>query len=378
MTGAKLALLVGNSDYKDARFARLRAPAHDVDALSRVLSNPRIGGFDVHKLLNEQSWVISEEIEGLFADRRRDDLLLLYISCHGVKDASGRLHFAATNTRFERLGSTGISATWVNEQVDRSLSRRIVLLLDCCYSGSFARGLAPRGARGVEVIERFGGRGRAVITASDSMEYAYEGDDLMLEAAQPSLFTRAVVTGLETGEADLNGDGRVAVDELYSYVYDSVRKGTPSQTPTMSSVGLQGELYLAQNPQGVRPVELNLSTTDNTGTQGPPVSSLSEGQGRRGLLVRLLMLATPRTGGARAARLLYWLSLLWGVVWLTACLATQFSTGVTPSNAGSFLIVFVLGASPPAFGAWTLTHWLDDRKVARVREGSTGKHRGAQ
>jgi hypothetical protein len=175
-------------------------------------------------------------------------LLLLYFSCHGVKDPTGRLYFAATNTRFGRLGSTGISAAWVNEQVDRSRSRRIVLLLDCCYSGAFARGLAPRAAPGMQVMEQLDGRGRAVITASDAMEYAYEGDELALDAGQPSVFTRALVEGLETGEADRDRDGRVAIDELYAYLYERVRQTTPTQTPTISTIGLQGELYLARNP----------------------------------------------------------------------------------------------------------------------------------
>ncbi|MGH8909013.1 MAG: hypothetical protein ACRD0K_21595 [Egibacteraceae bacterium] len=76
------------------------------------------------------------------------------------------------------------------------------MLLDCCYSGAYARGLAPRADAGMQVVERLEGRGRAVITASDGMEYAYEGDELSLDAGQPSLFTRAVVDGLQTGEAD--------------------------------------------------------------------------------------------------------------------------------------------------------------------------------
>lgn len=254
MTDAKAALLVASSEYQDEHFRRLRAPAHDVEALSRVLGDPGIGGFEVRKLINEQSWVIAEEIEGFFADRRKQDLLLMYFSCHGMKDAAGRLHFVTTNTRFGRLGSTGISASWVSEQIDRSLSRRIVLLLDCCYSGAFSRGLAPRAASGVAVMEQFGGRGRAIITASDAMEYAYEGDELALDVGQPSIFTRALVDGLETGKADRDGDGRVGADELYAHVFDKVREETPHQTPTMSTSGLQGELYLARNPNPPPPL----------------------------------------------------------------------------------------------------------------------------
>lgn len=269
---AKAALLIASSDYHDPKFQQLRAPAHDVDALARVLGNPEIGGFDVRMLMNEPSWAVSEEVEAFFVDRKPDDLLLLYFSCHGIKDASGRLYFASKNTKFERLAATGISSAWVNERMESSRSRRIVLLLDCCYSGAFARGLAPRGAGSVEVVERFGGRGRVVITASDAMEYAYEGDTLTMDAGQPSVFTGALVHGLETGEADLDGDGRVGVSELYEYVYDQVRKSTPSQTPTMSSHGLQGELFLARNPCSPPPVEAAPQPVPGgmTSTYAPP------------------------------------------------------------------------------------------------------------
>lgn len=249
MSETKTALLVATDAYEDPKFRRLRAPTSDAEALAGVLADPAVGGFAVRSLVNEAFWTINEEIEGFFSDCRRDDLLLLYFACHGLKDPSGRLYFATSNTKFARLAATGVSSAWVNEQMDRCRSRRIVMLLDCCYSGAFARGLAPRGGEGrVEVVQRFDGRGRAVITASDAMEYAYEGDELAVEAGAPSVFTGALVGGLTSGEADRDGDGKVGLEELYDYVYDRVREVTPDQTPTMSTHGVQGELFIAANP----------------------------------------------------------------------------------------------------------------------------------
>ena len=89
------------------------------------------------------------------------------------------------------------------------------------------------------------GRGRAIITASNSMEYAYEGDELTGEG-QPSVFTEAVVEGLRTGKADLDMDHLISIDDLYHYVYDRVRERTPNQTPSIKS-DLEGALYLARS-----------------------------------------------------------------------------------------------------------------------------------
>jgi hypothetical protein len=224
-----------------------------------VLGAPEIGGFTVQSVLNEPRHVVEEAIDALFADSQRGDMCLLYFSCHGVKDPAGRLYFATGNTKLSRLSSTAISASWVNEQMDRSRSSGVVLLLDCCYSGAFARGLMPRAGEQIDVLERLGGGGRVVITASTALEYAFEGEELSMASAAPSLFTGAVVHGLESGAADTDGDGKVSVDELYDYVYQRVRATTPNQTPTKSVHNLRGDLYLARSTQpqrGMLPTEL--------------------------------------------------------------------------------------------------------------------------
>ena len=245
MSDTRDALLVGCSDYEDSEFPPLQAPAQDVDALERVLADPTIGNFTVQPLLNKPSGEVRERIERFFANRKPDDLLLLYFSCHGDLDPRGRLYFVAANTKKELPESTGITAEWVKNQMDQSRSQRIVLLLDCCYSGAFA----TRGNGGKEILEQvrqLGGRGRVVITASGKAEQAYE-----------SRFTNAVVQGLETGEADLDGDGRVSVSELYQYVYNKVSQGKPNQTPTMSA-RVEGQLYLANNPRALMPLPAEL------------------------------------------------------------------------------------------------------------------------
>jgi branched-chain amino acid transport system substrate-binding protein len=247
MSGKRVALLVGCSDYQDPKFHQLPAPVQDLDALRPVLADPTIGDFTVGTLLNKPSGTVSQQIESFFANCKPDDLLLLYFSCHGVLDSRGRLHFVATNTQKELLDATGISARWVKEQMDHSRSQRIVLLLDCCYSGAFATGLRRGSAGTEEILEQLGGHGRVVITASGKMEYAYESE-----------FTNAVVVGLETGAADLDGDGQVSVFDLYQYVHDRVRRNRPDQTPTMSADGIRGQLYLAKNPHALLPLPVEL------------------------------------------------------------------------------------------------------------------------
>lgn len=252
MDGQRKALIVANDDYEHEGLRRLLSPAADAQALAGVLGDPQIGDFDVHVVRNEPAHAIQAQIEDLFSESRADDVLLLHFSCHGLKSESGELFFAARNTRPNRLGSTAVSADFVQRCMKASRSRCIVLFLDCCYGGAFSQGVTVRASGEVNVLDSFhseklgGGRGRAVITASNSMEYAFEGDHLADDHRQPSVFTTALVEGLATGEADRDEDGWVSLNELYDYVFDKVREQNPHQTPSRD-VEMQGELYLAQS-----------------------------------------------------------------------------------------------------------------------------------
>jgi uncharacterized YceG family protein len=251
--GTSHALIIATDRYTDQSFGELRAPSRDAEELAGVLEDPAIGGFSVRAIVNEPGELVREEIEGFFSDRRRDDLLVLYFSCHGVKDEAGRLYFAAMTTKLRRLAASGISSEFVYEQVERCRARKILLLLDCCYSGSYLKGHRPRGADRATIRE-LDGTGRAVITSSTALEYAFEMDTGEITgAAAPSIFTAALVEGLRSGDADRDGDGLISIDDLYGYVYDRVRETTPHQTPEKKWGDLRGDFIIARNPHAPRP-----------------------------------------------------------------------------------------------------------------------------
>jgi hypothetical protein len=249
-TRSRSALIIANSTYADTTLRRLRAPSRDADELARVLGSGDIGGFTVDRALDEPAHVLRRRIADFFADRATGDLLVMHLSGHGVKDEDGSLYFAAADTDASQLDATALSAEFLNRQMARSRSRSIVLFLDCCFSGAFARDALARGAATVGVKESFGGQGKIVLTSSNAAEYALEGSEIEGEG-QPSFFTRAIVEGLETGAADRDGDQLVSVDELYDYVFDAVRRTTPNQTPCKWTFDVRGDIYLARNPAPV-------------------------------------------------------------------------------------------------------------------------------
>jgi hypothetical protein len=248
MAGQRKALIVANAEYENAGLRRLRSPAADADALAEVLGDHQIGDFDVAVVRDEDAHGIQGRIEDLFLTSGPDDVLLLHFSCHGLKSESGELFFAARDTRPDRLGSTAVPAEFVQRCMRLCRSHSIILMLDCCYGGAFGQGVAVRAAGPAGVLDSFsGGRGRAVITASNSMEYAFEGGTLTDEHdVRPSVFTTALVEGLSTGDADRDQDGWISLGELYDYLFDRVREQNPNQTPSRD-IEMQGELYLARS-----------------------------------------------------------------------------------------------------------------------------------
>ena len=294
----KLALIIGNSQYDDTSLSRLKTPDADVKALAEVLRAPDVGSFDtVTTLVNQPATAVRREVARFFGQKTRDDLLVLYFSGHGVLDDRGRLYLAVKDTERELLSGTAVPASFVTDEMDRSWSRRQVLILDCCHSGAFARGAkgVVGASVGTAIAFEGSGTGRVVLTATDSTQYAWEGDEVTGQA-ENSVFTRYLIEGLRTGQADIDGDGQITLDELYDYVYGQVVTRTPKQAPGKWSYKQQGEIIIARNPRPVvklveLPAELRQAIES-------PFASVREGAARE--LDRLLR--GSHAGLAQAAR----------------------------------------------------------------------------
>ena len=244
----RLALIIANSDFEDEKLCRLKTPTRDAEALAEVLGNPDIGDFDVTLLMDEEEREIRREIAWLYYRRKRSDLLLLYYSGHGIRDAHGDLYLATRDTEMDIAGAMALSASFVREQLDKSNSQRKVVVLDCCHSGAFAKaGLGD--SVGTEDAFAGSGYGRVILTASDALELSWEGDEWLGEN-KPSVFTNFLVEGLRTGKADLDGDGKIVLDELYDYVYERVMtSGYAKQTPHKWARKVEGQIVVARSPR---------------------------------------------------------------------------------------------------------------------------------
>ena len=87
-----------------------------------------------------------------------------------------------------------------------SRSRRQVIVLDCCYSGAFARGAKDGAGDGIgrpAVTEQTfdpQGYGRVALLSSTATQISWEGERI-IGSTDRSLFTHFLVEGLTTGAA---------------------------------------------------------------------------------------------------------------------------------------------------------------------------------
>ncbi|AFZ24276.1 hypothetical protein Cylst_2032 [Cylindrospermum stagnale PCC 7417] len=244
---AKIALLIGVSEY-EPELPPLPNAVNDVEAMQRVLLNPEMGGFDKAEVLkNPQRQVMEDAIYELYANRQKEDLLLLYFSGHGITEDTGDFYFS---TRFTRKDggklrpTTAVAARNVHLWMNQSKSRRMVVILDCCFSAAFAKGLTAKDSGTINLEQHLGGEGRAILTAATSTQYAFEQEGLEL-----SVYTHYLVEGIENGAADKDGDGLIAVDELHGYASSKVREASPAMTPEFYPFKDGYRIFLAKSPK---------------------------------------------------------------------------------------------------------------------------------
>jgi biotin carboxyl carrier protein len=146
------------------------------------------------------------------------------------------------------------------------------------------------------------GEGRVVITASRAAELAYEETGAVDGRPPRSFFMNAIVTGIDTGGADRDNDGRISVFELYDYVYEQMEAVRTLQQPSWQGRGV-GSLHIAWR-RGRRTIEART-------IPGPPVivdTTIPSPRVAQVDHVRVVPILLPRPRGrAHAFRVQRWL-----------------------------------------------------------------------
>ncbi|QXJ21584.1 caspase family protein [Actinomadura graeca] len=266
------ALLIGNENHEDARFAKLPSARADVWQMQQVLEHRNIGAFlEVRSAIDLTGDQMRYEIAEFLDDCGEDELALLYVSGHGARlvQAGGQFHFIAVDTDFDHVAETAVSAGFVNELLEQCAAPQKVVMIDCCRSGGFAVGLRttdtvpPPTAKSGEAA-LLTSRGVYVLSSSRAGEDSYSGADRP-EGPEPSVFTHEVVQALRTGKVGRDGTGEVSVADLFEYVNRRMRTTGSKQVPVHSAQGVDDRIVIAGCPLGTAPQLAPLTRTTAPG-----------------------------------------------------------------------------------------------------------------
>lgn len=196
----KVALIVGIDHYQ---YGPLHGCVEDAESIARVLARHYDGSpnFEVISLLSSKGSItrpaLRENIDRLLSGSF--DVALFYFAGHGTINGAGGCIVTQDTTRYDE----GISMAEILGQANRSASREVIIILDCCHSGAFGA-LAAINSPHAHLRE-----GVSVLCASRSTESAVEVDGR-------GVFTGLVVEALHGGASDLLG--RTTMADVFAFV----------------------------------------------------------------------------------------------------------------------------------------------------------------
>lgn len=245
------AVLIGNSQFPNSNLKPLHSPLLDIDGLAEELKATGRGLFsapqgEIDKLPNRTRSDIEKSLSKVLKKADKNDLVLIYYSGHGLpNNKNNDLYLATQDTEDELLEATAVSFDQLYKWISQSLCKRVVIILDCCYSGM--AGLAFKGNVAAQ-LENINDR-----VAGTTLMTAASNDQVAIDRAEGgySLFTKYLIDGLK-GQADSNGNGVIGVGELFHYVSEKVSRDNPAQQPKRFLKGETGELIIAKSGRDSR------------------------------------------------------------------------------------------------------------------------------
>ena len=240
---ASYALVVGIERYRDVPSPT--GARADAESFARVVRTTLgVPEANVKVALDDRATRsdIEKQLEWMQANVQPGGRVYFYFSGHGAPDASaGTPYLLPYDGDPKFLARTALPLAGVLKTLGETKARDVLAVVDSCFSGAGGRSVLPDGARPlVRVKEASVAPRLALLTASSGAEISGPAPD-----GNGGLFTRYVNEGLGRGQADINGDGQISLQELSEWVRPRVardaKRDNRDQTPSMQvGSGLSG------------------------------------------------------------------------------------------------------------------------------------------
>lgn len=223
------ALLIGVTRFDDAALTHPPATQTDLSRLAdRLQRRYRVPVQNVSTLINPGRQELEEALRQLPQRTRGGEQLIVFVLTNAYLDEQNNPFLAPRDFRFQNMADTGVDLRWVVQQLEACEVANKVLLLDVCRAGSGADLI--RQPSSAEIVLSLSPRKRRLplrsVVAVASCSPGERG--LVDQETGSSLFAREVIRAYE-GQADVNRDGQLEVNELFDYLQRSVSARAQSQ-----------------------------------------------------------------------------------------------------------------------------------------------------
>lgn len=252
-------LSIGSGTFKDESFNLNFAEKDARDIAESFQGNTIFKNIHERKITGKD--VKIETIKKAIEDLKKadvDDVIIVFFAGHGVLDHELDYFLSTHEMNFQEPSENGLRFDDLEKMLGDLKCRQKILFIDACHSGELDKDEVEFTSNevqqeeeliefrsGTSTIGLVGGRsifelsknlfvdlrennGVVIISSAGAAEYALEGSEWKNGA-----FTYCILTGLNNLKADQNGDKKVTLNELQSYLFKSVTELTKGkQTPT--------------------------------------------------------------------------------------------------------------------------------------------------
>jgi WD40 repeat protein len=183
---------------------------------------------------------IGEGLDWLASKMTAKDVGIVFFSGHGTRDTEGRFHLCPVDLNIDDRDP--IRSCFDGAELKRRLDEmpgRLVAMLNSCHSGEVTEHEPP--PRTDSLVRDLSSEDSGVVVMSASLGREYAIGSTWCDGG---FFSVALIEGLE-GDADINEDGVITLDELDAYAYARVKQLSEGKQHSTTSI-----------PAGVRPFPL--------------------------------------------------------------------------------------------------------------------------
>jgi hypothetical protein len=226
IVGRRIALVVGNANYK---VRPLKNPRNDADDVSRSL---KATGFEVIDLRDATLPQMRTAVR-LFGDRLiNNDVGLVYYSGHGV-EVKGRNYFIPVNADIQRedeIADQGLDVSLILEKMSTAGKGVNILIVDACRDDPFGRSFRSS-SRGLANMDA--PRGTIIAYATSPGKVASDGDP----RERNSPYTKHLVKAMQSPNKP--------IEQVFKEVRRAVQDETKNQQTPWENTSLSGDFFFS-------------------------------------------------------------------------------------------------------------------------------------